>query len=146
MDIRTIIKDGRGHWTVSAPGLAEETGLDTAIIISLFTDRRAEADDILPDGGDDRRGWWGDAFADKPGDKIGSRWWLLRRSKITEETLLRLEEYGMEALQWLLDDQVAVDLSVIASRVSRTGVQVDISFARPKQGPVKYRFTKYWEG
>ncbi|WP_235210433.1 phage GP46 family protein [Caballeronia sordidicola] len=27
---------------------------------SLFTDRQARADDVIPDGSDDPRGWWRD--------------------------------------------------------------------------------------
>jgi len=146
MDIRTIIQDGRGRWTVTAPGLSEESGLDSAVIISLFTDRRAEADDLLPDGSSDLGGWWADAFPDIPGDKIGSRLWLLRRAKLTDETLRQLEEYASEALQWLLTDGVVVGLAVVAERLARTAAGVVITMQRPQQGPLQYRFTQYWEG
>ena len=44
--------------------LQGDDGLFTAVIISLFTDRRANADDPLPDERicalPDPRGWWGD--------------------------------------------------------------------------------------
>lgn len=33
--------------------------ITTNVIASLFTDRRAQPSDELPDGGTDRRGWWG---------------------------------------------------------------------------------------
>jgi phage gp46-like protein len=36
--------------------LSTDDGLETAVLLSLITDRRAEADDVLPDGGTDRRG------------------------------------------------------------------------------------------
>ena len=40
--------------------LATEEGLYTAVVISLFTDARADKDDELPAGeNDSRRGWWG---------------------------------------------------------------------------------------
>jgi len=58
-----------------------QSGLDPlarAVIISLFTWRRANPDDVLP-AGDDRQGWFGDTFAEVRGDRIGSRLWLLSR-------------------------------------------------------------------
>ena len=41
-------------------GLASDGGLGTAVLLSLFTDRQAALDDVLPAGATDRRGWWGD--------------------------------------------------------------------------------------
>ena len=57
--------------------------LITALTVSLFTDRRAADDDELLDGSDDRRGWWGDNAA----APLGSRLWMLERSKRTQQTL-----------------------------------------------------------
>ena len=45
--------------------LATDDGLRTAVIISLFTDARARADDPLPEADADRRGWWGDCGSDE---------------------------------------------------------------------------------
>ncbi len=86
--------------------LATEDGLRTAVIVSLFTDRRAESDDEIPDGGDDRRGWWSGV--------IGSRLWLLARAKQLPGTLARARAYAVESLQWLIDDGVAAAVDVSA--------------------------------
>ena len=53
--------------------LTKEQGLASAVIISLFTDRRASVDDRLPDfNSTDRKGWWGDlAKPEVEGDEIG---------------------------------------------------------------------------
>ena len=48
---------------MEAGDLVAEGSLRTAVILSLFLDRRAEDDDILPNGSDDRRGWWADTVA-----------------------------------------------------------------------------------
>lgn len=80
-------------------------GLETAVAISLFTDRRA----------DDRRGWWGDSYPDAENDLIGSRLWTLERAGQTVETLRRAQVYAQEALQWMLTDGVAKRVSVTAS-------------------------------
>ncbi len=57
-----------------------DAGLETAVIISLFTDRRAGENDELPATETDRRGWWGNTLQDAD-DEIGSKLWLLCREK-----------------------------------------------------------------
>ncbi|AJO76911.1 MULTISPECIES: phage GP46 family protein [Pseudomonas] len=76
--------------------------LTRAVLISLFTWRRAADDDRLDD--EERFGWWGDSFPTVADDRIGSRLWLLRRVKLTRQTQLDAEFYAREALQWLIDD------------------------------------------
>lgn len=116
--------------------LASENSLSSAVILSLLTDRRAKPDDRLPDDSGarsivvppDRRGWVGDVMADIPGDRFGSRLWLLHREKQTEETRRRAEGYALEALQWLIDDQIADSVKVAAewTQMGRLEMQVDI--------------------
>lgn len=101
-----------GDLSVTDVDVNTDMGLQTAIIISLFTDRKANDDDELPAGATDRRGWWGDMLADLPEDKIGSRLWLLSREKTVPEVLARAHEYTEEALQWLLDDKVVKKLFI----------------------------------
>lgn len=100
----------------SAGQLLSETSLQTAVVISLLTERRAEPDDRLPTPAKsdrpippDRKGWPGDAF---DGSRIGSRLWLLQREKQTQETLRRAIFYAREALQWLIDDQHVTSIDV----------------------------------
>ncbi|SMF77472.1 Mu-like prophage protein gp46 [Tistlia consotensis] len=94
-------------------GLAGDDSLVTAVLVSLFTDRRALTDDPLPAGaGSDRRGWAGDALSQVAGDRIGSRLWLLKREKQTEETRRRAEDYVREALAWLAEEGLAAGVVV----------------------------------
>ena len=101
------IADGRGDWAMA--GLQVRTGqdLETAVLVSLFTDRAAQPGDVIPDASSNRRGWWGDAT-------LGSRLWLLERAKKTDDIPARARAYIVEALQWLIDDGVAagVDATV----------------------------------
>ncbi len=97
-------------------GFLADDGLGTSVFISLFTDRRAEADDGLAPA--ERRGWVGDALADREGDRIGSRLWLLKREKETEETRARAEEYAAEALAWMIDDGLATGIEIEAAWVA----------------------------
>ncbi len=91
---------------ISNQDLATDQGLETAIIISLFTDRRAEKNELLNNGAG-QRGWWGDRYLKNTNDHIGSKLWLLQREKMTATTLHRAKAYTEEALKWLVDDKVA---------------------------------------
>lgn len=89
--------------TNNAYGLAANHALNTAILISLFTWRRAEEYDQLPSG-TDPKGWWGDTVdLDENETKLGSRLWLLRRAPANENTRRLAEDYAYEALQPLID-------------------------------------------
>ena len=114
----TLTLDGQ----TSSLGLLQDIDNDKsdplvrAVIISLFTWRRAHDDDVLPNTGISRMGWWGDSFPPVANDKIGSRLWLLARAKLTDSTAQQAQDYAEEALQWLIDDGVAARVDVSATR------------------------------
>ncbi|MFH0024517.1 phage GP46 family protein [Pseudomonas fluorescens] len=89
--------------------------LTRAVLISLFTWRRAADDDALDD--DERFGWWGDSFPTVADDRIGSRLWLLRRVKLTRQTQMDAEFYAREALQWLIDDGHCSAIDILSERL-----------------------------
>lgn len=125
-------------------GLVEDNGLESAVIISLFTDRRDNDDDVIPDGSNDRRGWWADEFTEIKTDKIGSRLWLLTREKQLTSVVVRARQYAEEALKWLVDDGVAEAVTVVAS-IPRSGMLgLDVSIQRPQQSITRYRFDTFW--
>ncbi|ANM05221.1 lysozyme-like protein [Rhizobium phaseoli] len=79
-----------------------------AILLSIGLDRRAAADDPLPEGRSqflapasfsERRGCAGDAL-DPYGDKTGCRFWLLDRAKQTETTRQLGTFWLEEGLAW----------------------------------------------
>lgn len=55
MDIRMTYDNisQAGDFVVTKGDLATDRDLETAVLISLFTDRRASDDDVVPDGTDD---------------------------------------------------------------------------------------------
>lgn len=91
-----------------------EASLVRAVVISLFTWRRAATDDPLDD--DERYGWWGDSYPSIADDRIGSRLWLLRRVKLTAVTQRDAEFYAREALQWLIEDDDVDDIEIISEQ------------------------------
>lgn len=124
--------------------IIQDQGLETAVLLSIGSDRRAGDDDIIPDGTENKRGWWGDIL-NKDGDIIGSRRWLLYRSKLTNENIIRLQEYDLEALKWLIDDGVASEVDITITRVVLNAIEEDIKITRPKGDPVTFKYFFNWE-
>lgn len=123
--------------------LATDAGLRTAIIMSLFTDLRVDAEE-LPLGELSRRGWWGDLFNSVVGDQIGSRFWLLVREKRTTETLNRAEDYAKECLGWLIDDGVADTIDIDSSYDGNGFLVLGISITRPQIAGI-FKFQTKWQ-
>lgn len=146
MDIRTVFidMDSGADLALETFALATDDSLDTAVILSLFTDARARDDDVLPLGQTDRRGWWGDSFADEQGDRFGSRLWLLRASKQLQASLNTAREYAEEALAWMVDDGVAsqVEVETFIPRAEVLGMIVRIY--RPDGSVSPIRFETLW--
>ncbi len=109
-------QDGHADISIVNRDLARDDGLETAITVSLFSNRRAEEDDELPDADGTREGWFGDALLTN-GDKIGSKLWLLGRGKFNNDLLNDAEQYAAEALEWLVEDGVAGGINVTVERV-----------------------------
>lgn len=132
----------RADMLLSRGSLVDGDDLGTAVILSLFTDRRALAEDTLPDASASRRGWWGDAFAST--GPMGSRLWLLLREKQTRETVNRARDYAQEALNWLVEQGVARRV-VVQTEVVRIGVLgLVIHIERNQMPPERYRWELPW--
>jgi phage gp46-like protein len=107
-DIKTIFTDlsTGAQYDIGALGITEDDSLTTAVIVSLFTDKR---DTTI--NSDDARGWWA--------DDIGSLRWTLSRSKQTDEILQKLIKYDTQALQWLIDERLVSSVNITAQWISR---------------------------
>jgi len=135
----SVVVDGRDL----SLGMMPTEPLVRAVVVSLFTWRRANPDDELP--ASDLMGWWGDSYAEIAGDKIGSRLWLLSRSTLTQDAVRRAQEYATEALKWLLDDQVATSVTVTSSRLGVHALGLTVVVTRAESGQVmNLRFADVW--
>ena len=101
--------------TEDGSDLLGAVNLRTSIGISLFTDRRTDDDDTIPNAG----GWSGDAIRREGEDLLGSKLWLLRSEKTLDSVLIRARKYVEQSLQWLLDDNVARTLAVQTAYISK---------------------------
>lgn len=111
-------------------GVLTESGdlvhpLYRAIFISLFTWRRAGADDDAPRP----YGWWGDSFPTQAGDRIGSRLYLLQREKNLQSVRERARQYALEALAWMKDDDLVTGISAICERCGNNAAGLVITLS-----------------
>lgn len=127
--------------SIAEGDLAADSSLETAVLLSLYTDRRALDEDELPDGGTDPRGWWADAYGDRP---IGSRLWLLSREKELDSVLRRAEEYASEALAWLTEDEIAASIEVEAIHLRRGVLQLIVRIQRGESPALERRYDYVW--
>lgn len=161
-DLIWSLEDWSGDLAIVDGDLAHDRALETATLISLFSDRRALPDDALPDadscwrgfesgrppGVTGRRGWWADGslppLSQGRGDRIGSRIWLLSREKWTNGTAERLRCYAEEALQWLIEDGIADRVRVQAQRDAFQKISLSIWIERSGASLWSGRFDWSW--
>lgn len=144
MDLKINFSQTGSDLDFSNNDLVIENSLETAVIISLFTDRVVEREE-LPSWEPNARGFWADHVSEIQGDKYGSRLWLLAREKQTEEIRERAEEYAKEALDWLIEDGVAKSVAVSAAWVGQGRLGLEITIERPSGENVNYKFKSVWD-
>lgn len=120
-----------------------ESALTRAVLISLFTWRRALTDDPVDD--EELFGWWGDSYPDIADDRIGSRLWLLRRVKLTDATQRDAEFYANEALRWLLDDGHAIAIEISSEKVDISRLNLTVIITVPGGDRIEIKPISSWQ-
>jgi phage gp46-like protein len=137
---------GEGDWALALGDLQTGQDLETACLVSLFTDRLATPDFSPTDGTTDRRGWWADPYNEEP---LGSTLWQLDRAKKTRDTLGTARRYALTALQWLIDDGVAASIACNTSWLGGAGstlLGIALAITRPNGAQTRFMFAWAWEG
>lgn len=139
-----LVKNDEGIYDIpltdDGKDLATIDGLETAIIVSVFTYARANSGDV-PDSFN-RRGWVGNLLTLLEGYELGSELWVLSQSRINTETLNRGEDFVKRSLQWMLDDGVADTITVTFTQSSVREVEVEIILL--KSSNVIGRYITIW--
>ena len=132
MDVLLDLAEDGPDLLIRDGDLALDLGLSSAVLFSLLVDRRARADDLVPPE-DDPRGW----PLETPGDRWGSRLWLLERSKATPENVALARDAVLEALDWLVRDGIAerIDTRVELAESSRIYVELDVVRGSARRWP-----------
>jgi phage gp46-like protein len=135
-----------GDWVLAEGDLQTGQDLETACLVSLFTDRLATPDFTPTDGTSDRRGWWADPYNDRP---LGSHLWQLERAHKTRNTLGLAQRYASEALQWLVDDgvaqAVAVDTQWLEPAGGGTFLAIRILITQPDGSMTRFTYGWAWD-
>ncbi|EME5174131.1 phage GP46 family protein [Shigella dysenteriae] len=113
--------------------------LTRAVVISFFTNRRADPDD----NADVPMGWWGDTWPAVANDRYGSKLWLLQRSKLTNALVNTVRTYLRDALQWMLDDGVVSRIDIDIQRTGINELSNQVVLWR-RDGPVIISFSDLW--
>lgn len=132
--------------TIENNDLQTDEGLETAVLISLFTDSRPENTKInLPSGRDDLRGWWGDQFLEESTDQTGGELWLYLRGKRTNQTIKNIEDSCKNALNWLIIDGIAQSVNVTTIIENQFDVLIQIEILRPNNNIENYKYFFNWQ-
>lgn len=142
--LRWDLATGTMDLAMAEDDLASDEGLQTAVLLSLFLDARAEPEDQLLDNNGDRRGWCLDELNEMEGDRYGSRRWLVtERGKLTPDITRQIQVFDAAALQWLLEDGVASAVNVTAEIIDGHLRQI-VHIDRPGRGRLSFRYDHAW--
>lgn len=129
-------------WDQSINDVVSDPGLETAVLISLFSDKRANIEDIIPDlNSDDRRGWWGDVINNT---LIGSKFWLLSREKTGNNLNSTIEEYTLDALNWMVSDGIAKSITCTVTRTGTYNYRISTKILRATDNDITFTFYYNW--
>lgn len=98
--------------------------LETAVLISLHTDRRV-SEDTIPEGRS-LGGWWGEAFPAVEDDREGSELWAILVQTNGADAPARARAAAEEALAWLLEVGAADEVLVTATRIDGDAIHLHI--------------------
>ena len=131
-----------GDWALAEGDLQTGQDLETACLVSLFSDALATPDFVPTDYTTDRRGWWANYYLTTP---IGSNLWQLDRAKKTRETLGLAQRWAENALQWLIDDGVAASVLVNTQWVTSTMLGIAIAITKPDGTQTRFMYGWAWD-
>ncbi|MNF03679.1 Phage protein GP46 [compost metagenome] len=69
---------------------------------------------------------------------------MLAREKQTPQTLSRAEQYSREALDWMIQDQIASRIECAAAYVATGWMAIAVDIYRPTGDRIQYRYHYEW--
>jgi phage gp46-like protein len=142
-------------WQLLPNGTLDDSqALATAVCVALGTNALADQHDLLPDpDSSERCGWWGDLDAELiwNGWPIGSKLWLLRRSKITPasaqqgSTLVLVENYIRDAMQPFVNRRICSSFDIWVTRVNPQRIDALLRIYRGPQQPIELAYQILWD-
>jgi phage gp46-like protein len=113
-------------------------GFETAILMSLFLDKRASETEVAKV--ELRRGWWGNDFSDYDNYEIGSKLWFLDQARADINTLNLAQTYANDGLSWFLTDNYCTKITVDTSYTIGNLI-IDVTLYRPNNLIINNSYT-----
>jgi phage gp46-like protein len=114
--------------------------LDTALEISLLTNSRANSIKTP----ELRNGWLGDTVSRVENRSIGSLLWLVNQERLSQEALNKAVDYTRKALAWIIEDNLAANISVSGEIIPKRGIKIKVVITTI-DGIIETRYYKLWE-
>ena len=139
-DVKLVLNNGLYDMQLGADGdILTEDFFDTALLMSIFCERRANSSEVVESHR--RRGWIGNEST--PGFEIGSKLWLYEQARINRDTLNGIETVTRIGLQWFVDDNIAINIT-ISTGLSNGSVVLQIDITR-SGSKVDRRYFTLWD-
>ncbi len=117
-----------------------EDSFDTYILVALFSDKRADASEILDP--QRRRGWIGNEHT--PDFELGSKLWLYEQSRLTRAVQNAVSAEAVDALQSLVDEDLAVSVRGAELEATVDGASLVVEIER-SPSRVEKRHFDFWQ-
>lgn len=128
VDILLTNEKGYYDFKVVRGEIVTTTGFETSLILSLFSDRRADISEV-PEI-ELRHGWWGNLILrdilNKPLFEMGSKIWLTYQARSDQTTLNFIKNYVEEALIWLIEEQYVKNIAVTVRKETDRKIFIEI--------------------
>lgn len=139
MPLLDAVLDENYDFQLSPEGdILTEDFFDTAILMSLLAERRANASEV-PES-HRRGGWIGNEST--PGFEIGSKLWLYYQSRVTRTVLTGVETAAINGLLWFIDDGIATSVEAVG-KLSNGKIVLTVVITRPNS-KVEKRYFELW--
>lgn len=124
--------------------LVLDDGLENYVSILLFSNRRADDSDIIPDGSPDRQGFWGDTLL---GFSLGSKLWELQRMSIGNKLIVQAKQFAEDALKILIDEGIADSVSVDVTKNpnNKNELVFKVLIIKLDKGSIGYSYYYNWK-
>jgi phage gp46-like protein len=135
-------------WSVNAGQLSTDPTLETAVLLSMYTEADAPAGAWVPEGESPRR-WWGQSYwplvlrrlgiEDSTGLQLGSLLWRWKREKQTEATRAGIVQDTRDCLAWMHIVGLAASVEVEGDWIDTGVLLVPVEIVKPDGLPERYQ-------
>ncbi len=119
-------------------------GMDSAIFISIFSDRRANPDEVADPM--KRRGWCGTENTEDQQGNVGSGLWLREQSRLSKNDAEFRKMEAYQCLHWLIADSLAKKTEVTITQIPEDrSEKLNINITAANGGVTNTGF-QLWDG